>query len=402
MLPGTMDGSNAFCNMVNIRLSIDGGLNFPYTLSTAPTANDGTESVTIPAGVINTATAKIMVESACNDCVVFFDISNANFSLMSNCLAGISDVCPATPLNLPVGDGGLNLGLTKYFGGAINQFNYNLNAGSPTGTQANTTVQNGNTCQNAGNFWHQELKFNVSKTGKYTFTLNPNNPDGLVLFTIYQGNYSPTNPCPNFVGSNSWGTGTWFASDVKTLDLTACTEYTMVVWSLNQVRVGSILSTGEGEIYASGGGPGGTYMYTYAAVNTANNTVVSTSATSNFTALPGGTYRIYGVSYYTGVMPPNPANPATWIGQTVSAVLTGGTCVLFSNNFKPVTVVGACTAPGVNAPTITQPTCNAPLGSMTVNATGAGPFEYSINNGANFQANATLCWPWQPATTISS
>ncbi len=40
--------------------------------------------------------------------------------------------------------------------------------------------------------------------------------------------------------------------------------------------------------------------------------------------------------------------------------------------------------PTVNAPTVVQPTCNTPTGTITVNATGSGTLEYSIDGGANW------------------
>jgi len=43
--------------------------------------------------------------------------------------------------------------------------------------------------------------------------------------------------------------------------------------------------------------------------------------------------------------------------------------------------------PTVNAPTVVQPTCATPTGTITVNATGSGTFEYSINGGANWFAS---------------
>lgn len=63
------------CQLVNIRLSTDGGFTYPITLlSGAP--NNGSAYVTVPQ--LTTAQARIRVEAANN---VFFDISNANFSI---------------------------------------------------------------------------------------------------------------------------------------------------------------------------------------------------------------------------------------------------------------------------------------------------------------------------------
>lgn len=60
---------------VKISLSTDGGFTYPYVLA-ASTANDGSQPVTLPN--INTTTARIKIEALEN---VFFDISNANFTI---------------------------------------------------------------------------------------------------------------------------------------------------------------------------------------------------------------------------------------------------------------------------------------------------------------------------------
>jgi subtilisin-like proprotein convertase family protein len=64
------------CRKVNIRLSADGGLTYPFTLA-SNVENNGNAYVQVPPS-LNTSQARIRVEAADN---VFFDISNANFTI---------------------------------------------------------------------------------------------------------------------------------------------------------------------------------------------------------------------------------------------------------------------------------------------------------------------------------
>lgn len=70
----TANGVN--CANVRILLSTDGGLTYPTTLA-ASVPNNGSASVTLPS--INTTTARVRVEAVGN---IFFDISNANFTII--------------------------------------------------------------------------------------------------------------------------------------------------------------------------------------------------------------------------------------------------------------------------------------------------------------------------------
>ena len=66
-----------YSTTVNIKLSTDGGYTYPITLLSG-TANDGTQTITVPdnIGKLN----RIKIEAAAN---IFFDISNANFEIKS-------------------------------------------------------------------------------------------------------------------------------------------------------------------------------------------------------------------------------------------------------------------------------------------------------------------------------
>jgi len=72
---------------VKISLSTDGGLTYPHVLA-ASTANDGSESVTLPN--VGTTQARLKIDAVGN---IFFDVSNANFTIhalpvATNSLAG--------------------------------------------------------------------------------------------------------------------------------------------------------------------------------------------------------------------------------------------------------------------------------------------------------------------------
>jgi hypothetical protein len=66
------------CSNVDIFLSLDGGYTYPVTLLSG-TPNDGSETITVP--YYPTTSARIKVKGAGN---VFFDISNADFSIGVN------------------------------------------------------------------------------------------------------------------------------------------------------------------------------------------------------------------------------------------------------------------------------------------------------------------------------
>lgn len=97
-------GAPINCANVKISLSTDGGLTFPIVLA-ASTPNDGSQAVTLPA--TSTTTARIKIESIGN---IFFDISNANFSI-----GGTTPACATAfePNDLPAQAAAIALGVAN-------------------------------------------------------------------------------------------------------------------------------------------------------------------------------------------------------------------------------------------------------------------------------------------------
>lgn len=122
---------------VKITLSTDGGITFPVTLA-ASTPNDGTQSITVPNGII-TSTARVKIEAIGN---IFFDISDTNFSITPG------DGCPAiSGINPQAGNAGTSVVITgiNFTGVTTVKFSNNVSASFTVNnnTQITATVPAG-------------------------------------------------------------------------------------------------------------------------------------------------------------------------------------------------------------------------------------------------------------------
>jgi Secretion system C-terminal sorting domain len=310
------------------------------------TLNDGTQSVTLPAGIVNSSTARVKVEQAGNTCVVFFDISNVNFSITSTCNAPSTTISSDLSLTTPVGNISLNMGLTNNLGTLITS----PISGSISGTESLTasskaTVQCGTlSCTNFGGVTasFDVYEFYVNAPGTYTFTTNFTFSEAIA---IYSGTFSTSAQCSNLLGSSrcyNLPNTISNASSTITVTLAINQKYSLVVSNFffgpttGNYQVSFTTPSGGG-LYSGVPLPAG-YAYTYAALNTGTNNIAAVSAGSNFSTLPAGTYQIYGAAYYTGAAAPNPATPASWVGNSLTSILSGSTCQLTSSNYKPVIV----------------------------------------------------------------
>jgi len=291
--------TSAICNTVHIKLSVDGGQTFPFTLI-SNTTNDGSQSFTLPSNIPESTNARIKVESSCLSCVKFFDISNVNFTVTSSCMAKGSSICPSSALTLPEGDPLLNLGLSPAYGVAITS-KVLTTSGANVSSSFNTNPQPGPGTCISGNFGHKQtsIKFKISTPGIYTFNLS-----NFGFFSAYNGTYTPGSPCTNYLGSTAYDSdgnpgGTASFGTTMTLNLTnICGDYTGVLFRAEGTFITVSINGPAGAIiYENGSPPSAEYNYTYAAVNVNTNTITAVNNTSNFTSLGAGNYCVYGKLY---------------------------------------------------------------------------------------------------------
>jgi large repetitive protein len=389
-----VNGTNAICSEVNILLSVDGGYSYPFLLESG-VSNNGSYIVNLPQGIPNSEIARIRVECAVNPCVVFFDISNANFEVVSNCFAPATFISPVNFESFPSGDPGLNLSLSNNLGDPITI----PISGSITGNEAiSSNVKASIECGSlnctffTNNTWFDVYPFQVNIQGNYTFTPSANFSHAI---TLYEGGFSTGNQCTNILGSsrchNPPNVISGSVSPIS-VELTPGIAYSLVSSNFffgTQTGNYSISVSGppnsglyDGAILPTG------YDYTYVALNLDNDLIAMVSSSANFSGLSVGDYCIYGVSFKaSGATPPSNSIPSNWIGQSINSILTGGECVLFSNNCKALEIVPAlCELPIISEVLVTHPSdCAFPVGSIVINATANGTLEFSIDNGNTWQ-----------------
>jgi hypothetical protein len=353
-----VNSTNALSANVKILLSIDGGGSFPFVLI-ASTPNDGSQSINFPANIPATTTARIIVASNNSTTAEFFDASNVNFSITSTCLVKSSIVCSETPVSAMAGNSSLNLGMSRVTSLTLLN-NTKVMSASPTTNRPliNYTDETQITCQNPGS-WPTILKaIRVSKSGNYSIRVDGDNGADFQPFSIFNSNVYN---CTSFVGGNSYGNIGWNSN--SSINLNACQTYYILIIPVFDPNNITLSVSGSGQLYEVISNPTG-YSYTYAAVNQSNQLIEAVSSSSNFTNTAAGTYKIYGLMYANGF------NTSTLIGNTMEQAYGLGGCILFSNNFKPVTIIPNPCATTVE---LFHPTHDITTGTVTkVAASGAG------------------------------
>lgn len=246
---------------VNIKLSIDGGQTFPIVLL-ANTANDGSQSVTIPN--VSAPYCRILIEPTGND---FYAINTNDFAIGYTITT--TTTCNQyvfTPnLAIPDGQSGGGFGTVVGFTGNItltgsisdvNILDLNLShnyvndvvlaLNHPDGTQV---LYVNRVCTNQNGFNNTDLDSQAGSNIPCTGNTNS---------TIGAGPYRPSSTFDVFNGKESSGTWTFLAVDadggvvgtLNSLILQVCTTETTIVESPN--ACGTITTTWNGSSWSNG------------------------------------------------------------------------------------------------------------------------------------------------------
>lgn len=357
------NGSEALCNNVRIKVSLDGGFSFPITLAENIPYASGSYNLMINNSFINTNAARIMVECMNNSCHSFFNVSRANFTISSTCIAPNNEISPLTSKSLLEGDPGLNLQLKNNIGKEVNGFTGNVRN---TDVAGNLVYLNGTplTCTTAGNEVNGDLiYFTVDVTGSYTISTGA---PGSVL-NLYQSAFTGTN-CTNHVSSSGVrpsGMGGITTGGSLTANLTAGTNYYLFISSFSTTSNSPPMPFNYNITFTKPAGanifdgvklPSG-YNYTYVAVDKGTQRVVMHNDLSDFRSIRAGTFCVYGVAYLATDM------PDAWIGKSIFEIILDGNCINFSKSCVEIEVKPSCRILDVIAGT--QTPCIAASNSFT-------------------------------------
>lgn len=387
---------------VKISLSTDGGLTYPIVLA-ASTPNDGSEMVALP--TVLTSTARVKIEAIGN---VYFDISNANFSITAP-VAGFDfdSPAPATVACNGPATASITLGTS-----VIGTFSTPINL-TASGAPAGTTVTFGTNPVTPGNSTTVTLNgVNTLSAGSYNITVT--GTAGAVIktrvltFTIQPGTPPTitTQPAPQTVcaGSDATftvaGTGTSYQWQMSTDG----TNFTNIAGATGTTYTATAVTAGmNNTLYRA-------LVLTQCGTATSNAVTLTVNTSPTVTTHPqpatvcigdNATYTVQAnggtLSYQWQLSTDGGAIYNDIVGETGSTLTVNGVTSAMNNNRYRVIITGAC-----NPPTTSNAATLFATGPVTI--TQDAQSQTICESGVvNFTAAGTSTYPfidyqWQVST----
>lgn len=222
-------GAGINTSQVNIKLSTDNGQTFAYTLA-ANTANDGSETVTLPAGVA-APFCRIMVEAVGN---IFYAVNTSNFAIGYTLTNTCDTYSNNTALPIPDGLGTGSLSFGQVVGNTVTVTSDKLI------TSVTATV-------NVSHTYVSDLLVALAhpdETEVYLWGLRCGSMDGFnVTFQdgaanipnncgttgVFTGTYAPYEPLSVLAGKQAAGQWTLFAADAFSQDTGQINSWSIIV-----------------------------------------------------------------------------------------------------------------------------------------------------------------------------
>ena len=347
-------GSDNLCANADIYLSIDGGETYPYLIGDDVDYSAGTFSFDVSGLYPSATNARIKIECDDFECFYFYDITNGTFSIISECGAPTSFLCPADDKMFDAGDPGLNMtDQTNIIGQKLTGVRKRVTFGSPN-MDVVTYDTNGTTCRKVSDDYVAEFQtFQVDKSGTYIFSIDPNS-DGFGFVSVFtDDNFSPTNACPSFVSSSGVWSGSGSSVSARSslvATLEACTTYRLVLYNYAPPAFTEITNiTGPGNVIEEETMADPDYSFVYIAVNNETNIIQLVNQNPDFTSLTGGSYTVYGITYKSGgPTPPNITDFNNYLNQTFNSFYIDGDCFLSSTNSFNLEIEGSCALTGAS------------------------------------------------------
>ena len=383
------NGSQNLCANLAIRLSADGGVTFPYLLKDNVDIGSNLETVTIPAGFSATGAAKIQLICEDYDCFSFYDGSNNDFEITSECTTPNNTLCDTEFLSAEFRDPRLDLGATTATGNAILDISDEVAENVDDMDIAIFNNSRTGCTEIADDRDFRPIRITPTESGSYNFTVDDGGGNVGAYSIFRESAFNTANPCASFVSSNSRSTSNGFLSDTNwDVELDACESYLLCAMitesSRRRIRIPRI--TGPGLLLADFQANSASNI-TFVAVNELSDNIVMVNDDSDFTQLNPGTFRIHSIYYESGL------NPQDWIGQSIDDLIRIGDCINVSANFKEVFIDASCAI--LNFTALDQTSC------LSANNTYNQTFSFEVGMGPS-TGMVTIngqTFPMTPGTT---